>query len=55
MEQLMDTQQNVAGTSMTCTNPDCDCELRIVTPCPHGSNYTCACGHPLTSRESDLA
>jgi hypothetical protein len=43
----MDESQNVAGTRLTCTNPDCDCELQINRPCPHGTTYTCACGHPL--------
>jgi hypothetical protein len=41
----MDESKNVAGTRLTCTNADCDCELQINTPCPHGSTYTCACGH----------
>jgi hypothetical protein len=43
----MDESQNVAGTRLTCSNPDCDCELQINRPCPHGTTYTCACGHPL--------
>jgi hypothetical protein len=43
----MNQHDNVAGARMTCTNPDCGCELEIVTPCPHGNNYRCACGHPL--------
>ena len=34
-------------TLLTCTNPDCPCEIRVVTPCPHGDQYTCACGHSL--------
>lgn len=38
---------NVARTRLTCSDPDCPCELEIITPCPHGSNYTCACGHAL--------
>ncbi len=41
----MDEAKNVPGTRLTCTNADCDCELQINTPCPHGSSYTCACGH----------
>ena len=41
----MDESKNVAGTRLTCTNADCDCELQINTPCPHGTTYTCACGH----------
>jgi hypothetical protein len=43
----MDAEQNVTGTRMTCTDPDCNCELQINVPCPHGSTYTCACGHPF--------
>lgn len=42
---MLTDEQNVAGVRMTCTNPDCTCELEIVTPCPHGNAYTCACGH----------
>ena len=38
---------NEAGTVLTCSNPDCDCRLRIEQPCPHGDAYTCACGHPF--------
>lgn len=44
-DRCMDESQNVAGTRLTCTNADCDCELQINTPCPHGATYTCACGH----------
>ena len=44
---MIDAQQNVAGTRLTCTNPDCDCELEILTPCPHGNSYMCGCGHEL--------
>lgn len=40
---------DAAGTTLTCTNPDCGCELTIVRPCPHGDTYTCACGHRLES------
>lgn len=43
----MDESKNVSGTRLTCTNADCACELQINTPCPHGSTYTCACGHPF--------
>jgi hypothetical protein len=43
----MDESKNVAGTRLTCSNPDCGCELQINAPCPHGGTYTCACGHPL--------
>lgn len=50
---MLKEQQNVAGTRMTCTNPDCDCELQIITPCPHGTNYTCACGHALEGLSAD--
>jgi hypothetical protein len=39
---------NESGTALTCTNPNCDCLLRIERPCPHGDTYTCACGHPMT-------
>ncbi len=44
-DRCMDESQNVAGTRLTCTDVDCDCELQINTPCPHGTTYTCACGH----------
>ena len=37
------------GTLLTCTNTNCGCELEVRRPCPHGDDYTCACGHPLTS------
>jgi len=43
----MDDSMNVTGTRLTCSNEDCPCELQINTPCPHGTTYTCACGHPL--------
>ena len=52
-EQVLNSEQNTAGTRMTCTNSDCGCELQIVTPCPHGSNYACACGHSLEAVSSD--
>lgn len=48
----MDAQQNVAGTRMTCTDDDCNCELQINVPCPHGTTYTCACGHPMEAIEA---
>lgn len=44
---MIDTSDNVAGTRLTCTNPDCECELAIIEPCPHGTDYTCGCGHPF--------
>jgi hypothetical protein len=40
---------NQTGRVLTCTNPDCECRLRIETPCPHGDTYTCACGHPFVA------
>ena len=43
----MEQPNNSPGTRLTCTNDDCPCELQINTPCPHGSIYTCACGHDL--------
>jgi hypothetical protein len=43
----VDQQDNVAGTRLTCSNVECDCELQINRPCPHGTDYTCACGHPF--------
>ena len=43
----MNDTENVVGTRMTCSNPDCDCQLEIIQPCPHGSGYTCGCGHPF--------
>ena len=45
------TAQNTAGTTLTCTNDDCPCQLEIVTPCPHGDRYVCACGHPFEAVE----
>lgn len=47
----MDTDRNATGTRLSCTNPDCDCELQINRPCPHGDTYVCACGHVLHARE----
>lgn len=43
----MDRKADGPGARLSCTNPDCDCELQINKPCPHGSTYTCACGHPM--------
>ena len=43
------TSTNEPGTTLTCTNDECSCELTINVPCPHGDQYTCACGHPLVS------
>jgi len=40
---------NEAGTTLTCSNSECDCSLTIERPCPHGDTYTCACGHPMQS------
>lgn len=42
---------NQAGTTLTCANPDCGCELVIQKPCPHGDRYTCACGELLEVAE----
>lgn len=47
----MDATSNVAGTRLTCSNPECGCALEILEPCPHGSTYTCACGHPLEATD----
>ena len=44
---------NESGTTLTCTNADCRCRLRIEEPCPHGDTYTCACGHPFTEAAAD--
>jgi hypothetical protein len=43
----VDQSDNVSGARLTCTNADCECELQINIPCPHGTTYTCACGHPF--------
>jgi hypothetical protein len=43
------------GTVLTCTNPDCGCRLQVQVPCPHGDDFTCACGHafaPATDGEA---
>ena len=37
------------GSVLTCSNPDCGCELEVRRPCPHGDDYRCACGHPLVA------
>jgi hypothetical protein len=50
---MLESEQNVAGMRMTCSNPDCDCELEIVAPCPHGNGYTCACGHEFEAVQSN--
>ena len=42
--------KNEAGTVLTCSNPDCGCELQINTPCPHGDTYSCACGHEMREK-----
>jgi hypothetical protein len=45
-----------AGSLLTCTNDDCPCRIVVQVPCPHGDDYTCACGHPLgpaTDAEGD--
>jgi hypothetical protein len=38
---------NEVGSTLTCTNDDCNCRLRIEQPCPHGDTYICACGHEM--------
>jgi hypothetical protein len=40
-----------AGSTLTCTNDDCPCRIVVQTPCPHGDDYTCACGHSLVPVE----
>lgn len=35
------------GTTLTCANPDCGCEVEVRQPCPHGDDDRCACGHSL--------
>lgn len=44
--------KNESGTTLTCTDEGCGCQLRIEKPCPHGDTYTCACGHPFEAAES---
>ena len=46
---------NEPGTTLTCTDDACGCELTIQKPCPHGDTYTCACGHPLKAADQDEA
>ena len=46
---------NQPGTQLSCTNGDCGCRLRIEEPCPHGDQYTCACGHPFEAVDGPLA
>ncbi len=40
-------------TLLTCTKDDCGCRIRIEVPCPHGEEYTCACGHALAPISPD--
>ena len=47
--------ENQSGTVLTCSNEGCGCRLRIEEPCPHGDQYTCACGHPFESANAPLA
>lgn len=47
---------NETGVTISCTNPECGCRLRIEQPCPHGDTYTCACGHHMAATaESPLS
>jgi hypothetical protein len=46
---------NQPGTQLSCTNGDCGCRLRIEEPCPHGDQYTCACGQPFEAVDGPLA
>jgi len=41
------------GTTLTCDDPDCPCRIVVQVPCPHGDDYTCACGHPLGPVDHD--
>lgn len=43
---------NTEGTTLTCSNEECDCLLRVERPCPHGDTYTCACGHPMQDADA---
>jgi hypothetical protein len=43
---------NEPGTTLTCTNPDCGCQLKIEKPCPHGDQYKCACGHDFKASDA---
>lgn len=40
-------------TMLTCTNGECACRVQVIDPCPHGDEYTCACGHAFTAMEGD--
>ena len=51
----MDESRNIAGTRLTCTNADCDCELQINPPCPHGTTYTCACASRVLANALQVA
>ena len=42
------------GTILTCTNADCSCRLEVQEPCPHGDDFTCACGHAFTTVPPDV-
>ncbi|MDQ3955287.1 MAG: metallothionein [Actinomycetota bacterium] len=42
---------NEPGTKLTCSNDECECELLIEKPCPHGDIYTCACGEEFVPVE----
>ena len=44
--------KNEPGTTLSCTNQDCGCKLKIEQPCPHGDTYKCACGHDLKAEEN---
>ena len=46
------TETYEPGTTLTCTNDDCPCQLTLDVPCPHGDQYTCACGHPLVRMDA---
>jgi hypothetical protein len=48
---MTEDKRNQTGTTLTCTNPDCGCLLRIEQPCPHGDAYLCACGHLFRFQE----
>ena len=45
--------KNEPGTTLSCSNEDCGCKLKIEQPCPHGDTYKCACGHDLQAEEGD--
>jgi hypothetical protein len=46
--------RNEPGVVLTCTDPECTCRLVIESPCPHGDNYKCACGHDFVEAESTV-